>query len=120
MIDDLIFAVLRSLAPNADGSARVFPDIAPKGTPRPYITYQSVGGQPVVTLDGADETRNCRMQVNVWADQRGNARATMESVISTLCGDPVDAVPLGDPESIYEEDTKLYGSRLDFSIWYQP
>lgn len=119
MIDDIVFGALRALVPNKDGSARVFPDIAPQGTSRPYITYQSVGGQPTATLDGADSTRNCRMQINVWADKRKDASATMEAAIVALCGDPVSAIPFGEPVSVYEKDTKLRGSMLDFSIWYQ-
>ena len=120
MIDDLVFGALRALVPNDDGTARIFPDIAPQGTPRPYITYQSVGGRPTATLDGPDETRNCRMQINVWADKRKDASATMERVIGALCGDAIAAFPLGEPASVFEEDTKLRGSTLDFSIWYRP
>ncbi|MBK5120890.1 DUF3168 domain-containing protein [Burkholderia sp. R-69980] len=119
MIDDIVFGALRALVPNKDGSARVYPDIAPQGTARPYITYQSVGGQPTGTLEGVDSTRNCRVQINVWADKRKDVSVTMESVIVALCGDPVSAIALGEPASVYEEDTKLRGSMLDFSIWYQ-
>ena len=120
MIDDLMFAALRTIAPNDDGTSRVFPDIAPHGTPRPYITYQSVGGRPTATLDGPDELRNSRMQINVWADVRSTADGTMEQVVTALSAGELNATPLGDPVSAYEEETKLRGSRLDFSIWYRP
>jgi len=120
MIDDLVFGALRTLVANGDGTSRVFPDIAPQNTARPYITYQSVGGRPTATLDGVDATRNSRMQINVWADRRKDVSVTMEAVIGALCGDTIGAVPLGEPVSLFEEDTKLRGSTLDFSIWYRP
>ena len=97
---------------------RVFPDIAPMNTDRPYATYQAVGGADASTLDGPATTRNARMQVNVWCDARIEATALMDQVIDALCGDAIAGVPIGAPVSGHEEDTNLYGSRLDFSIWF--
>lgn len=97
---------------------RVFPDIAPMGTVRPYATYQAAGGDLATTLDGPSSTRSARIQVNVWCDARIEATALMDQVIEALCGDDIAAVPIGGPVSGHEEDTNLYGSRLDFSIWY--
>lgn len=121
MIDDTIASALKGIVPNGDGSSyRVFPDIAPAGTATPYITYQATGGQAPNTLDGAANLMNVRMQVNVWASTRRAATQIMTSVIAALCADGIDAVPIGAPVSDYEFDTQLYGSRLDFSIWYLP
>jgi hypothetical protein len=97
---------------------RVFPDVAPMGTVRPYATYQAVGGDLAMTLDGPSSTRNVRMQVNVWCDARIEATALMDQVIDALCGADIAAVPIGGAVSGHEEDTNLYGSRLDFSIWF--
>lgn len=99
---------------------RCYPDVAPANTVRPYATYQAVGGQSPNYLSNTVALQNARMQVNVWADSRASALAVMQSVIAALSGDPVKATTIGAPVSTYEADTKLYGSREDFSIWFTP
>ncbi|WP_213778874.1 DUF3168 domain-containing protein [Caballeronia sp. dw_276] len=99
-------------------SERVFPDVAPPGTARPYMTYQAVGGDLAPTFDGVSTTVNARVQVNVWSDGRVEATALIYQAVAVLCGDDVKGVPIGGPVSTHEEDTNLYGSRLDFSIWF--
>jgi Protein of unknown function (DUF3168) len=97
---------------------RVYADVAPPNTPRPYATYQAVGGEDAGTFDGPATTANSRVQVNVWSNTRNEATALIQRVISVLCAPSIAAVPIGAPVSIYEDDTKLRGSRLDFSIWF--
>lgn len=116
----IVYTALKGLVPVGDDKFRCYPDIAPLGTVRPYITYQQAGGKDAHTLNGDAGISNSRMQINVWADSRTAATALMASVKVTLESDPIKAVPIGEPVSEYEEDTKLYGSRLDFSIWYYP
>jgi hypothetical protein len=58
------------------------------------------------------------MQVTVWAATRLGAALLMEDCYQALVNPTVKAVPLGAPTSLYEVDTLLYGSRLDFSIKY--
>jgi len=121
MIDEMIFAALKGLVPNDDGATfRVFPDVAPEGTAPPWITYQSAGGQDAVDLDGPADELNTRMQIAVWASSRTEATRTMNLAIAAMCAAPLDGVPIGGAVSVYEQPTRLYGSRLDFSVWYQP
>jgi Protein of unknown function (DUF3168) len=121
VIDSTIFTALKGFVPNADGTTfRVFPDVAPENTQRPWITYQAVGGQAANAIDGPADRMNTRTQVNVWADSRPAATALMLQIIAALCVPAIGGLPLGAPVSDYEPDTKLYGSRLDFSIWYLP
>lgn len=116
MADSINAIVRAALDPLFDD--RVFPDVAPANTAPPYATYQSVGGVPSATLDGISTTRNCRMQINVWSFDRETSTALMDQAMAALCGDAIKGVPIGEPVSVHEEDTKLYGSRLDISIWY--
>lgn len=116
----IVAAALKSLVTNPDGSFRVYPDVGPAGVTRPYITYQAVGGQSPNYLNNTVDLQNARMQVNVWADTRAAATAIMQSAIAALSGAPIRATTLGAPVSTYEPDTKLYGSREDFSIWFYP
>lgn len=110
--------VAAALSPLA--GARVFPDVAPAATVRPYIVYQAVGGQDSNTLGGPTNLQNARVQVAVWADTRATAVALMRNSISALVGEPIKALPIGSPVSVHEPETKLYGSRQDVSIWFIP
>ncbi|MDR8400110.1 DUF3168 domain-containing protein [Paraburkholderia sp. USG1] len=116
----IVFAAVKALVPNGDGTFRVYPDVGPTGVARPYITYQAVGGQSPNYLSNNVDLQNARVQVNVWADTRSAATTLMQSVIAALTGPTIKAVTIGAPVSSYEPDTKLYGSREDFSIWFYP
>jgi hypothetical protein len=105
-----------TLAPLAGG--RIFPDVAPAAAAKPYVVYQSVGGVDETTFDGLNELQNSRMQVAVWSEDRPEASAVMQQILQALTAAPVRGTPIGAPVSVYEDATKLYGSRLDISIWY--
>lgn len=110
----IIYGALRGLV--AD---RVFPNIAPEGTPRPYLTYQQVGGA-AVNFMGNDlpSKRNARFQLNVWADTRLAAANLAHQVEDALRLAPgLQTTVIGAPTDDYEEDTKLFGTRQDFSVW---
>lgn len=118
--ESIVTAALKSFVPNADGTFRVYPDVAPAGVVKPYITYQDVGGEDATTLSGENEQQNARMQMNVWATTRAEAVALMRQVQTALTAAPILGTPIGTAVSVYEADTKLRGRRLDFSIWYTP
>lgn len=115
-----IFAALKSLVPDGSGKFRVYPDVAPAGTARPYITFQQVGGVAVNMLDGAAPgKRNGRFQVNCWADTRAAAATLSRQVEDALrAATALQVTVLGAPVSVYEEDVPLYGTRQDFSLWF--
>ncbi|SDR47105.1 DUF3168 domain-containing protein [Paraburkholderia tuberum] len=102
------------------GQGGVYPDVAPANAARPWFTYQAVGGQSVNQLDDVVALQNARVQVNAWATTRLEAVAMINAAIGALCPEPILATSLGAPVSTYEPDTKLYGSRIDFSIWFNP
>ena len=99
---------------------RVYPDVAPEGTAKPYITYQEVGGDAVNYVEGAvPDKQNAIVQINVWALSRIEASSLgkqAEDVLRLLVD--VETKVLGARVSLYESDTKLRGARQDFSIWY--
>ena len=113
--ESIVFAALKPLV-----GGRCYPDVAPAGVTRPYITYQAAGGKSPNYLSGAVALQNARMQINTWAADRLTAVALMSSVIAALTSAPINATNIGAPVSTFEADTKLYGSRLDFSIWFTP
>ena len=112
-IEATIYNALKGLV-----SDRVFPDVAPEGTQKPYATYQQVGGAAYnYTEGGAVGARNARVQVNVWAASRLEA-----STIGNAAEDALRNVPgtvvLGAATSIYEPDTQARGHIQDFSFTY--
>ncbi|USX25783.1 DUF3168 domain-containing protein [Oxalobacteraceae bacterium OTU3CINTB1] len=114
-LDAQLFAALSPLV-----NGEVYPDVAPDGVARPYITYQQVGGDVVNYTEGSiPDRRNARVQINVWAETRLGASSLSELVEDTLR--PITELQtsvIGARASVYEPETKLRGARQDFSIWY--
>lgn len=112
--ETLLVDALKTLVAN-----RVYPDVGPVGVLKPYITYQQVGGQPVNFLESTTPSKsNGRFQINVWADTRAAAALLAKQVTAALRGTAaLQTTVLGEPVATYEEDTKLRGTRQDFSFW---
>jgi hypothetical protein len=111
--DALTQAALRSVA-----SMKSYPDQAPTGARPPYAVYQAVGGVSITDLDNnPDDMQNARMQVAIWSTDKGESVRCMQEARRAMMR--AGAVPIGAPTSAYETDTKLYGRRLDFSIWFK-
>ncbi|CAK0596609.1 Protein of uncharacterised function (DUF3168) [Burkholderia pseudomallei] len=111
--ESIVYEAIKTLA-----AGGVYPDAAPIGAAHPFIVFQAVGGQSTNYMSNTDNLQNARMQISVWADDRITAVNLMQSVIDALTPAPIYAVTIGAPVSTWEFDTKLYGSRLDFSIWW--
>lgn len=113
MESDLV-ATLKTLCP------RVFPDFAPGGTAKPYVTFQAIGGRPLRWLNGtAADKRHTLMQINVWAGARIESLALIRQIEAAICNldtMPFMARPDSEPISQAEEDLELYGCLQDFSI----
>ena len=112
-IETLVFTTLKDLVED-----RVYRNIAPQtafGLDR--ITFQQVGGDAVNFLDPARPSKkNARVQVNCWAQDLDSASALGRlaedamRAIGTVLGGLVTTGP--------EEATGVYGSRQDFSVWF--
>lgn len=98
---------------------RVFPDVAPAGTARPYLTWQGIGGQTArYTENTAANKRNTMVQIDAWSATRAEALTLIRQAEDLLCASTAFVVdPLGEALSTYEEDTQLYGCIQRFSIW---
>lgn len=117
-IDVQIFSALNSLA-----GGRVYPDIAdvaPEELSYPYITFQQVGGSALNFLEGTcPDCSNARVQINVWGVTRLSVSDVAEQVEKAMrSAAQLQTTVLGARVSLYESDTKLRGSRQDFSVWY--
>lgn len=113
-IETILFASLQGLV-----AGRCYADAAPELTARPYITYQQVGGAGLNFIDAAvPSKKNGRFQINVWADSRSQASPLAGQVEDTLRAvAALQTTVLAAPVATYDPDTKLKGTRQDFSFW---
>lgn len=109
-----LIAALQAICP------RVFNDVAQAGTVRPYITWQAIGGESIYTLSNAPiDKRNTLVQINVWSASRPESTAMARDIEAALAANSAfTATPSGEPISVYEDDTKLYGAIQRFAIWH--
>lgn len=115
-VESLLFDTLTGLV-----SGRVYPDIAPQGvTALPRITYQQVGGAAVNFLENVPAgKKNARFQVNCWGATRLQVAALSRQVEDTIkATNALYPTILAAPVASYEPDTRLYGTRQDFSFWF--
>lgn len=100
-------------------SGRIYPDVAPSGALLPRIVYQQVGGKTINYTEGTlPDTENARMQIVCWADTRLAAINLMKQAEAAILAAPViQAEAIVARISGFEQDTNLYSSQQDFSIW---
>jgi hypothetical protein len=105
-----LFALLKTVSP------RVFPDFAPTDTPRPYVTFQQVGGAVLNPLGNEGPgVRLPEVQVNVWSDSRAGAMTLIRAIEAAMRGATAfTARPMGDAVADYDADVPVYGCRQDF------
>lgn len=99
---------------------RVFPTVAPHGTPTPYVIWQQIGGQSLRFLDNTPgDKRNVLMQINVWATTDKQALDLANAIEDALCAamDKFQAEPQGEPVAAFDESDELRGTVQSFSIW---
>jgi len=98
---------------------RVYPDVAPLTTAKPYITWQQVGGSVLRPLaKEVTEKRNARIQVNAWATTRAAAIDLMLDIEQVLVeAEDLIVVQQGAAIAAYSEEDDLRGMFQLFSIW---
>ena len=93
-VETSIFSLLSSLV-----SSRVYPDTAPLSTPRPYITYQRIGGEAVTFVENTvPSMQNGVFQINLWSDTRMEASSIALAIESAfVTATAFQARPTGAP-----------------------
>lgn len=109
-----IFNTLKALVAN-----RVYPDLAPIGTARPFIVYSQVGGEALSFLERAlPDKKNGRFQLDVFADSRtACAAVALQAEAAMAAATGFQAGAMSAPVSSYEPDVLIYGSMQDFSVF---
>ena len=113
-VESNIFSTLTALT-----AGRVFPDVAPLSTVKPYITYTQVGGEAVSKIaPTVSNKKHGRFQINVWANTRASASILMLQVEASMVqASTFNARALDAPSSAYDNDMLTYSSMQDFSVW---
>lgn len=113
-VEALIYQTLGGIVSN-----RVFPDVAPFNTPRPYIIYQQIGGRVINPLGNEQpEKQNGFFQISAWSDSRATTAAIMLQIETAMRGASVFvASPQSAPIAEHEPDLNRYGASQDFSVW---
>ncbi len=112
-VETILTALLTSVCENT------FTDFAPVDTPRPYITYQQIGGEPFSFIDRTVPGKeNALVQINVWSDTRAEAIDLIKQieVLMIECTD-FQAQPASTRHGDFDADVPVYGSTQDWSIW---
>lgn len=108
-----LVAVLKTVSPH------VYAGFAKTSTPRPYITFQQIGGDVIVSLaNELGDKENAVIQIDVWADSHTAAKTAIKQIEAELVVAPALTVrPMSASSSDYDADMERYCSRQDFSIW---
>ena len=113
-VEASIFNLLKVLVSN-----RCFPDFAPLGTVRPFITFEQVGGEALSFIDGSlPDKKHGRFEIGVYADSRAACAAIALQVESVMAAATVfQSTAIHAPISDYASDVMIYSSTQNFSIY---
>lgn len=97
---------------------RVFPVVAPAGTPMPYVTFQGLGGQPLwYTEDTVADERFARIQINVWDAELFAASMLLRAIEEAVCkSDKFQCRPEGEGIDATDELGAAMGRHQTFMI----
>ena len=103
---------------------RVFPDVAPVSTAKPYVTYQQIGGPRLRSMNKvAADKRQVFVQINVWSDSRLGANDLCRQIeeamaTATVFNATEDAEPIWTHDDINLSDAPdgLFGTVQDFTV----
>ena len=120
---DFEIVLLRTLREDAGLSAlvgnKVFALVIPQGTKLPCITFQRIGGMPANTLSGASGLEEIDLQIDVWARDYGEAKATAKAVRAAMPpSGPRFSAHLIEDQDLYEDGTNYFRVSMEFKVWF--
>lgn len=98
---------------------RCFPDFAPLGTARPFITFEQVGGDALYFIDGAlPDKKHGRFEIGVYADTRAECASIALAVEAAMAAaTSFQSTAIHAPISDYASEVKIYSSTQNFSVF---
>lgn len=124
MLEPALVAYFREHVPSVGG--RVHPGVLPDPPVLPAITYTRVSTRRPVTYDGPQSFVRTRMQIDVWAPSRSQARAVADELRRALLGvrgrlgEMEVAIPAQTiDQDLYEPEDGLARVMTEFIIWHE-
>lgn len=93
-------------------STRIYPNLAPDGVTRPYVTYQMVTGERLSTITGVGDATRKRIQISCHADTYAAAKALAAAVETALEGGGYLELEF----DLYDPDTQIHTVIVDWSF----
>jgi hypothetical protein len=113
-VESDLFGLIKGLVGN-----RCFPDFAPLGTVRPFITFEQVGGEALSFVDGSlPDKKHGRFEIGVYADSRASCAAVALQVEAAMAGATMfQSTAIHAPISDYASEVKIYSSTQNFRVF---
>jgi hypothetical protein len=89
----------------------------PQNTPRPYITFQNVGGGPLNTLSCLPDMDDSRVRVWCYSDETSGTSYARDFKDATRDALEAETHVVFGPVDEYEADTKLLVWIMDAEFW---
>lgn len=101
--------------------ARIYPDVAPMAVATPYVVWSEVGNTPMNNMaGGVPDVNNYRVQIAVLAGSALQGRNVAEQVRAAMAAaSGFKALEVDYGSLDYEDGSKVFGVRVDFSVWYR-
>lgn len=120
-IQSAVFATLGGYAGlSALVAGRIYPDVAPQGSLRPYVAWQEITLQPTMDFAGDVSTGGLDfyiIQVSIFSKTRDEAREIFAQVRNAMAAANLFKSVLRDMRALpFEDETKLYSIQGDFSV----
>lgn len=100
---------------------RIYPMFRAPGSTLPALAYQIISDQPQNCLDGfTSGITKYRVQVDCWSTTHAGLvalKAAVKTRMNTTAATFTSILEFG--QDVYEEETKLYRSILDFSCGFK-
>jgi hypothetical protein len=100
----------------------------PQGSALPSITLQTISGDYPQTYAGLENTRDPRVQLDVWATSYAEAKTIMVAIVAGLTGRQTsngiafDNIIFENERDSLErlETTNVYRRGIDLIVWHAP
>jgi hypothetical protein len=100
----------------------------PQGTALPAITLQTISGDHPYTHGGLEQTRDPRVQMDVWGRSYGEVKSVMDALIAGLSvSDESNGISFEPARFENERDglerldtANVYRRGIDLIVWHHP
>ncbi len=89
---------------------------AAQGTLPPYIVWQLIVSTANVSLTGASNLQNTRVQIDAYATTGAQTEILSASIAAAMAAAGFTNVPISS-QDLFEPDVKLHRVSLDYSVW---